>query len=55
MQYTWEAPRVKSRLDLTAHGYDFTNDVLRMAGNGVVEQVAELAFIDLLAQHLAGE
>lgn len=52
-QYPWEAPRIKSRLDFTAHGYDFTNDLLRMAGNGVVEQVAELAFIHLLDQHLA--
>lgn len=52
-QYPWEEARVKSRLDFEINGYDFTTDLLRMAGNGVVEQVAELAFIDLLEQHLA--
>lgn len=51
-QYDWEAPRLKSRLDNAVNGYDFTTDLLRMAGNGVVEQVAELAFLHLLEQHL---
>lgn len=30
------------------NGYNFREDLLRMAGNGVVEQTAELAFITLL-------
>jgi len=50
-QYEWEVTRLKSRLGLTNNGYNFTEDLLRMAGNGVVEQVAELAFLDLLRKH----
>lgn len=47
-QNEWEASRLKPRMDLTINGYDFTEDLLRMAGNGVVEQVAELAFLTLI-------
>lgn len=52
-QYEWEEPRtVKSSLGSTINGYNFRDDLLRMYGNGVVEQTAELAFITLLNQHL---
>ncbi len=51
-QYDWEKPRVKSRVGFTTHGYNYREDLLRMAGNGVVEQTAELAFIDLLNKHI---
>lgn len=46
-QYEWEAPRIESSLGLTVNGYNFREDLLRMAGNGVVEQTAELAWITL--------
>lgn len=47
----WFMEAYKSyRLDIykTLHGYNYREDLLRAAGNGVVEQTAELAFIDLL-------
>ncbi len=50
-QYEWEAPRTESRLGFTINGYNFREDLLRMAGNGVVEQTAELAFRNLLIKH----
>jgi len=50
-QYEWEEPRVESRLGFTINGYNFREDLLRMAGNGVVEQTSESAFIDLLKKH----
>lgn len=50
-QYEWEESRIESRLGFTVHGYNYTEDLLRMAGNGVVEQTAELAFITLLKKH----
>lgn len=43
-QHEWEAPRVESSVGFTVNGYNFREDLLRMAGNGVVEQVAELAW-----------
>jgi len=46
-QYEWEAPRIESSVGFTANGYNFREDLLRMAGNGVVEQTAELAWITL--------
>lgn len=46
----WEPPRVESRLGFMLNGYNFREDFLRMAGNGVVEDTAEVAFIDLLNQ-----
>lgn len=46
-QYEWEAPRVKPRMGFTINGYNFREDLLRMAGNGVVEQSAEIAFLNL--------
>lgn len=51
-QYEWEEPRLKSSLGFTINGYNFREDLLRMAGNGVVEQTAELAFLHLLDKHL---
>jgi hypothetical protein len=51
-QYDWEEPRaVKSSVGSTVNGYNFRNDLLRMYGNGVVEQTAEIAFLDLLKKH----
>lgn len=51
-QKDWEEPRInfrdESSLGFTINGYNFREDLLRMAGNGVVEQTAELAFLTLL-------
>lgn len=46
-QYEWEEPRIESKLGFSVNGYNFREDLLRMAGNGVVEQTAEVAFISL--------
>ena len=47
-QHEWEEPRtVKSGLGCTVNGYNARNDLLRMYGNGVVEQTAEVAWIEL--------
>jgi DNA (cytosine-5)-methyltransferase 1 len=52
-QYDWEQPReVKPGLGCTIDGYNFREDILRALGNSVVEQTAELAFIDLMNKHL---
>lgn len=52
-QYAWEEPRtVEPGVGCTIDGYNFRTDLLRMYGNGVVEQTAELAFVDLLNKHL---
>lgn len=52
-QYEWENPReVEPGLGCTIDGYNFREDLLRALGNSVVEQTAELAFIDLLKKHL---
>jgi site-specific DNA-cytosine methylase len=52
-QYPWEEPRqVESGMGCTIDGYNFREDLLRALGNSVVEQTAELAFIDLLNKHL---
>ncbi len=50
-QYEWEAPRIESSVGYTVNGYNFREDLLRMAGNAVVEQTAELAFRSLLRKH----
>jgi DNA (cytosine-5)-methyltransferase 1 len=50
LQYEWEEPRantkraLKSRLGLSADGYDYRTDFLRALGNGVDPWVAKLAF-----------
>ena len=52
-QYEWEEPRtIESGMGCTVNGYSFREDLLRSLGNSVVEQTAELAFIDLLKKHL---
>jgi site-specific DNA-cytosine methylase len=52
-QYEWEEPRtIESGMGCTINGYNFREDLLRALGNSVVEQTAELAFIDLLQKHL---
>lgn len=52
-QYDWEEPRtIEPGLGSTIDGYNFREDLLRALGNSVVEQTAELAFIDLLQKHL---
>ncbi len=50
-QYEWEPRRVESRVGYTLNGHNFREDLLRMVGNGVVKQTAEIAFIDLLKKH----
>jgi DNA (cytosine-5)-methyltransferase 1 len=52
-QYDGEEPRtVEPGVGCTVNGYNFRTDLLRMYGNGVVEQTACLAFLDLLRKHL---
>lgn len=51
-QHSWEAPRLESSLGYAVNGYNFREDLLRMAGNAVVEQQAELAFRELLTKFL---
>jgi DNA (cytosine-5)-methyltransferase 1 len=51
-QHGWEEPRLESSVGFTVDGYDFTEDLLRMAGNAVVEQQAELAFRTLIQKFL---
>jgi site-specific DNA-cytosine methylase len=51
-QWDWEEPRtIKPGVGSTVNGYNFHTDLLRMYGNGVVEQTAEIAFIDLMKKH----
>lgn len=51
-QYDWEEQRtIKSGMGVTINGYNFREDLLRAAGNGVVEQTAELAWGTLWAKH----
>jgi len=53
-QYDWEEPRantkksLKSRLGLSADGYDYRTDFLRALGNGVDPWTAKLAFETLM-------
>lgn len=52
-QFEWEEPRsIESSLGCAINGYNFRSDILRAIGNSVVEQTAELAFIDLLNKHI---
>ena len=54
LQYEWEEPRantkraLKSRLGLSADGYDYRTDLLRALGNGVDPWTAKLAFETLM-------
>jgi site-specific DNA-cytosine methylase len=51
-QHDWEVSRIKPRVDLHVHGYDFYEDLLRFSGNGVVPAQAELAFRTLIQKFL---
>ncbi|MCK5616299.1 hypothetical protein KAR91_81305 [Candidatus Pacearchaeota archaeon] len=51
-QYPWEKPRtVKSGMGRTVDGFKSKVDELRLLGNGVVPQTAELAFRTLWEKH----
>jgi hypothetical protein len=39
-------------MGFTVNGYDFTEDLFRMGGNGVVEQQAQVAFATLMMKFL---
>lgn len=51
-QHEWEEPRLESGVGVTIDGFDFTEDLLRLAGNAVVEQQSQIAFLTLLRQFL---
>ena len=51
-QYEWEPPRVESRVGYVLAGHNFREDLLRMAGNAVVEQQAAYAWVTLWNQIL---
>ena len=51
-QYEWEPPRVESRVGYVLNGHNFREDLLRMAGNAVVEQQAALAWLRLWTEIL---
>lgn len=58
-QHWYEEPRVtgggktESGMGCSINGYDFRSDLLRMYGNGVVEQEAEIAWTTLTRKALA--
>ncbi len=57
-QFGWEEPRTvdrKSCMDFSANGYSFIEDMVRAAGNSVMEQTAEIAFVTLLNKHIANK
>lgn len=50
-QYEWERPRtIKSGVGCSVDGYNFRTDLLRMYGNGVVEQTAAIAWKTLISK-----
>lgn len=52
-QFSYEPPRViESSMEYFASGYNFIGDLHRAIGNSVVEQTAEIAFIDLIHKHI---
>lgn len=58
-QYDWEEPRTatdseqaKRGMGGSTDGHNFREDLLRAYGNSVVEQTAEIAFLNLLEKHL---
>lgn len=55
-QWKWEKSRVNFRdepgMGTTIAGHNYREDLLRMAGNAVVEQTAELGWITLWNKHL---
>lgn len=52
-QYDWENPRAQPSICSTVNGYNYREDFLRALGNSVVEQTAEIAFVDLLHKHIS--
>ncbi len=51
-QHPWEEPRtIKPGMGISIDGYNFREDLLRAIGNSVVEQTAEIAFVDLMNKH----
>lgn len=55
-QFDWEHPRTltraaESEVGLTIAGYNFREDILRAAGNSVVEHQSEFAWVDLIRKH----
>jgi DNA (cytosine-5)-methyltransferase 1 len=51
-QWDWEEPReVEPGVGSAIHGYNFESDLVRALGNSVVEQQAEIAWIDLMNKH----
>lgn len=51
-QYEWEPPRVEPSVGYVLDGHNFREDLLRMAGNAVVEQQAAYAWVTLWNQIL---
>lgn len=51
-QHPWEPPRLESRMGFDVDGFNFAEDLLRMAGNGVVPQQACAAFLTLIQKFL---
>ncbi len=51
-QLQHEPSRVIGKLGHVVNGYNFREDLLRMAGNGVVQQTAELAFRTLIQKFI---
>jgi hypothetical protein len=51
-QFDWERSRLEPSLGSTIDGYNYREDLLRMAGNAVVEQQAELAFRMLIQKFI---
>ena len=54
-QYEWEAPRLIPSMGCTVNGYSFREDLLRILGNGVVEQTVEVAVPTLLRKIITGK
>lgn len=51
-QYEFEPPRLESSVGYVVDGFDFTEDLLRMAGNAVVPQQSCAAFLTLIHKFL---
>lgn len=51
-QYSWEATRLESSVGYAVNGYNYREDLLRMAGNAVVPQQSEKAFRTLLLKFI---
>lgn len=52
-QFPYEPPRIiESSMEYFINGYNVIGDLHRAIGNSVVEQTAEIAFIDLIHKHI---